>query len=128
MSGEITNKNEWKAQELWMIGVDTPDGIKCCLGACTAGELVMDCPCEDNAEVREATRARLETIKGKLFIPREEELFLKGLSILRYSRPDLLREVIEAIRVEIEGEVVESTSAPKSRSETIPSRSRSPAR
>ena len=33
MSGEITNKNEWKAQELWMIGVDTPDGIKCCLGA-----------------------------------------------------------------------------------------------
>lgn len=39
MSGEITNKNEWKAQELWMIGVDTPDGIKCCLGACTAGEL-----------------------------------------------------------------------------------------
>src|SRR5690554_2222969 len=104
MSGEITNKNEWKAQELWMIGVDRPDGIKCCLGACTPGELVMECSCEDNAAVREATRARLETIGGKLFIPDEKEIFLKGLSMLRYSRPDLLREVVEALRIEIEGE------------------------
>lgn len=55
--------NYWTAQELWMIGVDTPIGIHCCLGGCSAGRLDLECGCDDNAEVRERTKARLATLE-----------------------------------------------------------------
>ncbi len=47
------NKEYWDAKELWLLGIDTPNGIHCCYGGCSAGTLDAYCDCEENKEVRE---------------------------------------------------------------------------
>ena len=36
----------------WLLGVDTPNGIHCCLGGCSSGIVDLSCECDENRIVR----------------------------------------------------------------------------
>jgi len=93
----IGDKTNWKGSELWMIGVDTPDGIGCCQGGCSSGTLDLMCDCERNSELREVVKRRIAQLSRMTIQVEEDQLYRWGLNLLRSRNPEVLQTAIQAI-------------------------------
>jgi hypothetical protein len=56
---------------LWLIGVDTPNGIHCCHAGCSSGRIDLTCECPENEEIRRRAKQRIEELDIK---PSEESI------------------------------------------------------
>jgi hypothetical protein len=79
------------------MGVETPNGIHCCQGGCSAGYLDIECPCADNAEVRGKLCAKLDEISAAEELRKRELQVYESLrDVQTYVVKRMGREAFEA--------------------------------